>query len=130
MENSTQSIAFFSDEIPLEVFERVLKEKYSEYLISAEISSTAKIGRGFGEALDALFSNQIVIGVLSSIIWDTIKIGFAEMKKSFGAKPVATIKMKDATEIKLFDTLDDEEIQERIMSCLRNHEVQSIRFNS
>ena len=130
MENNSTKITLCADDISANEFDSFLKEQFSEYDVAIEVVPAEKEGRGIDELISLLFSKDMAVNLLASLLFKLVEFGFQKLNKTFGAKPVVVITLIDDTRIELPRTLSDIEIQQRILESVQAMNVKSIQFDS
>lgn len=129
MNNQTYRITLLADDISDEEFEAYLKKDAIFSLICTTVPP--KEGRSLSEFLLALVTlKELSSGVLGNALYDLIKWSFQKLNESFGAKPNASVKMKNGNSYVIDRNMSNEDIREQIMDCLLEGEVESIHFDS
>jgi len=122
-------ISLYLGDIDASVIQSVLKEKYASEPVSLKKKKRKKEGRGLLDFLALIFSKDLGINLLASIIYDLSKAAFSQLNLSFRTSPaIAIITFKDGVKIELPETLGKKKLKKRIAHYLKVGKVESIRY--
>lgn len=130
MENKQLAIPILADNFSAEEFDLFLRERLPESGAVVQSMPLNKSGRADNSLINLIFSNEIAINLLASVIFELVKFGIGKLLKAFGSKPAAIITLVDGSQVELPGTLRDSEIQNRILEAIQKTKVKSIEFDS